>query len=246
MNQQNTDFFDWDKIQEDNILPTGTYHVSVMLEDGMSGTGKRMPKARFDVKEPADYMGMALFENYVVGTDENPNNVNAGTIGARGLKKMLKAAQVPQGNSMAQLCASVAGSELLIVVNQYTEKDGAYAGTLRNRVANYHRLGEREVKVAPAIGSPPGMGAAPAMPAAPTPPPAAPVVNATPITEVPAAPTPPPVQASPAAPPVQPVVPAAPAAPGGPTTRCTICQQDVPWDQFGTHVQAHLAEGKTG
>ena len=82
---QNANFFPWDEISEDNVFPTGIYRFSIdELEDGMSGTGKRMFRARLTCKEPAEQAGMSHFENYVTGTEENPGGINAGTMGSRG------------------------------------------------------------------------------------------------------------------------------------------------------------------
>lgn len=173
MEQANSNFFPWDDISEENVFPTGVYHFSVdELEDGMSGTGKRMFRARFTCKAPAEQVGMSHFENYVTGTDENPTGINPGTMGARGLKKMLSKAQVPPSNDPVALCVSAKSAEVLMTMNYYVEKEGQYAGTPRNRIADYHRLGERQVGVTqplPGQGAPGMPGAGPPMGPAPAP-----------------------------------------------------------------------------
>lgn len=242
------DFFPWDDINEDNVFPTGTYRVRIAsLDDGNSSTGKRMLRGVFTCVEPVQCAGMSHFENYVVGTEEAPDAVSAGSMGARALKKMAKAAQIPQGNSLAQLCVTAVGAELILVINQYVEKEGAYAGTPRNRIADYVRLGEREPMIAPVAGAPgagvpaanvpPVASAAAPTPAAPAPAPPAAAAGA-PAT-APTAPVPPAAPAAPAAP----ETPAAPAAPG-PTMRCTICQAEVAVPDFGQHIADHQAGGK--
>lgn len=169
-NGQNVNFFPWNDIPEDNVFPTGVFHMTLHeVEDGTAGSGKRMIRAQFLCKAPAEFAGMMHFENYVLGTEENPTGVN-NTMGARQFKKMLSRAQVPPSNDIAALCASAKGAELLLTINMYTEKEGQYAGSLRNRVADYHRLGERNVGIAPKTGSAPGQGAVPSAPVGFTPP----------------------------------------------------------------------------
>lgn len=263
--EQAANFFPWDEISEENVFPTGVYHFSVdELEDGMSNTGKRMFRARYTAKAPAEQAGMSHFEYYVTGTEENPNGINPGTMGARGLKKMLAKAQVPPSNDPAALCVSARGAELLITLNFYVEKDGQYAGTPRNRIADYHRLGERNVGVTQPL---PGQGvgtSAPTMPPGPStaPPPGPPAATPPPVSATPpgppAAPTPglppapaaaptaaPPATAAPVPPaPAQPPVAGAPAAGVAPepTMKCQVpgCGQDVPVSQFGAHMQTHM------
>lgn len=268
MQNQNVNFFPWNDIPEEDVLPTGCYRMVVEeMEDGESSSGKRMPRARFGVKAPAEYVGMSHFENYVVGTDENPKGINSGTFGARNLKKFLSKAQIPPSNDIAMLCHNAKGVELMISINCYTEKDGEYAGSMRNRIVAYHRLGEREAAVAPGGGRPGGVvggamqaPAPPAMPAAVAAPqmpqpvaapqvPQQPAPVAPPAYTPPQMPTPvaPPVVAPPAAAPA-PVAPpvAAPAAtpppqaaPAGPSMTCTLCQGSGPAAGFGPHVQGH-------
>lgn len=183
---------------------------------------------------------MSHFENFVTGTDENPIGINPGTMGARSLKKVLKAAQVPPSNDMTQLIASANGADLLVMLNYYVEQKGEYAGTPRNRMANCFRLGEREVGVikqgagpggnVPGAGvgaPPPNLPPAPQAPAAPAPQMPAPPVQAPPAPQQPAAP----VQQQappPAAPASAPVAPAPPAPAQPQTPPAPPVQQPAP------------------
>lgn len=241
MNQQvNANFFPWDDINENNVFPTGIYRLKISLEDGMSNTGKRMFRAQFSCMEPAEFVGMSHFEYYVVGTDENPNGINAGTMGARGLKALFKAAQIPPSNDPAQLVLSAKDTECLVALNEYVEKDGAYAGTPRNRIGGYFRLGERQVGVQGSGGSNPPPMAPPPSPVvgaggpavttgAPPPPPAPPVAQPTQVAKTP--------------PPAPPAPPAAAATATEQTHVCTICNQAVPLSQYGAHVQHYSNTG---
>ena len=260
----NANYFPWEETKEDNVLPTGIYHMVVGLEDGEAqNSGKRMFKGQFTVKAPVEYQGMSYFENYVTGTDENLKGIVAGSFGTRNMKKMLKAAQVPPNNDVAMLCASANGAEVLVGILEYKEPDkdrdgnvNQYAGMPRNKITEYHRLGEREPKIAPKAGSAPGMPVGVMAPAAPVAPMAPAPVQAPPAQAAPTMPaTPAPPQAAPAVPQmpvtaVAPAAPQAPAAPAAPTASqgemsfpCSICGQLVPASQLGAHVQQHVANG---
>ena len=251
-------FFPWEETREDNVFPTSICHMRIeSLEDGTAkSSGNRMFRARFSCIAPTDLAGMSHFENYVVGTAENPQGINAGSMGTRQFKKLLAKAQVPPSNDIAQLMASGIGAEVLIQFNCYTEDSGEYKGTLRNRVVDYHRIGEREAAIAPTPGAP-GAGKAPVVGQAVAPPPQPPPAPAP--TPTAPAPTPPASPAAPAAAPPPPAPPApqaetpsppaaAPAPPqtaapaAGTVLHCTICQQDVPVAEFGAHVQSHASQ----
>lgn len=141
-------FFDWDAVREDSTLLGGTYHMRwAKCELGQSQNGKLMIKSQFEIVAPLEYSGMIHFENFVLGTDENPTSAIPGSMGTRNFKKALKAAQVPPANNLLSLVAGAEGSELLADVVEYVEQQGAYAGTTRNRVTNYSRLGSKVLGV---------------------------------------------------------------------------------------------------
>jgi len=269
MQDQNVNFMPWNDINEEEDLPTGTFHAHVIhAEDGQSNTtGKRMLRVGFNVLAPDDCANLAHFENYVVGTEEQPLIYGKDTRGGRAFKKLCVKANVPESSDIPTLLASLrAGAEVMIAVKYNPESD------FKNNITNYFRIGERPPAVAPsqirpgtqAVGTgapvaPPMVPAAPvAMPAPVAPAPVAapapiapPAVVAPPVAPVaaPAAVAPPVAPAAPA--PVAPVAPApvAPAAPapaavaapaGGPMMLCTICQTPVAAGDFAAHVQGHV------
>jgi hypothetical protein len=113
---------------------------------------------------------MVYFENYVVGTEEDPTNVVAGTMGARSMKQILTAAQVPKGNSIAEIMASAVGNQLMLQLSKYKEVGGEYDGTPRNRVIGAFKVGERAAGVT-ADKSKKGPGAGGKAPGSAAPPP---------------------------------------------------------------------------
>lgn len=218
------DFFDWDNIHEDDILPDGHYLMRVdSIEDGQSRTGKKMPRGRFVVEQPGELANSSLFEQYVMGTDENPMGIVQGAMGTRNFKKLVSACQVPKMTSIAQILAAVAGAKCVMHVVQYEEKDGEYKGTLRNRIAGYYKLGEREIGL---IAGKKPAGATAAAPVAAPPVQQAPVQQAPPIQQP--ATTPPVQPQAPPPPPAPPVQPAQPAAPVQPTASTQPVQPVAP------------------
>ena len=141
-----SDFFPWDDIYEGNVFPTGIFEFEIEAwEDAYAGTGKRMPKGRFRCQAPSNFKGMSYFDQYVVGTEENPTEFNAGTFGAKALKAIFKAAQVPKATSFEELMKNSVGNRLLIHLNKFTQTKGDYAGRDENNVVGYYKIGEREV-----------------------------------------------------------------------------------------------------
>jgi len=249
MNQPgvNNDYLPWDDINEKDELPGGVFHMKVIhAEEGVSNTtGKRMIRVGFQVMGPQECIGGSHFENYVVGTDEAPTAFVAGTMGARGLKKLWIAAQVPQSASVAQMLAGTLNAELLTSVSYKPDAD------FKNNITNYFRLGERPIGVTvplkPSVAGPMGSGAGAVSPPGGAPPVATPVsappvqappVQAQPVQQPPVAP---PIAPAPAAAPAIPPA-AAPAAVAGETATCTICNANVPVAEFGAHIQAHAAQ----
>lgn len=279
MQDVNKDFFDWDGTPDSNVLPTGTFqlHVEelkdVMSKGGKDGIPKRMIAAHSVVEEPAQFAGMAYFENLVVGSAEAPEGMIPGSMGTRAFKGLMKATQIPKANSVQQLLvvANQSKPKYILQVTYYEEKEGEYAGTPRNRTVGYFKVGERAPALAPMAPSAPAAPMATAPGAAVTPGPAVnppqpfvqptlpvqPVVPPQPGVGMPGAAlpiNPTPVTVAPTAavptgavPPVAPAVPEMAVPPGAapePTHRCAICQADVPMTQLQAHVNAHQNVGQ--
>jgi len=161
------DFFPWDDIADGNVFESGVYRFEIAaFDDGKANNGKRMPKARFSCIEPPMCKGMAYFEQFVVGTDEEPDEIVPGTMGARSMKAVFKAAQVPKNNNFAELLAGCIGNQLLIQLSKYEERDGEYKGMQRNRATGFYKIGERDVGFT-ADGKKGGGGASSPKPSAP-------------------------------------------------------------------------------
>lgn len=143
---EGNDFFPWDDIADGNVFESGIYLFEIAeFEDTFANSGKRMPKARFKCLEPANFKNMTYFENYVVGTEEDPGSIVPGTMGARSMKQVLSAAQVAKGNSISELMANAKGNQVLLQLNKYKEVGGEYDGTEKNKVVGMYKIGERPV-----------------------------------------------------------------------------------------------------
>lgn len=267
----------WDDIPDSNVFPTGTYHVQgVKLEETTTKTGKLMYSMEaVIVDHPATkaYTNMHVFENFVIGSDDDPEATVGGTwaqsFGARNMKKMLASAQIAEKADMDKICAGFAGTQFLVGLMDYkepaTDRDGSanpYAGQERNKTTGYFKIGQKEPEIEPKkpqAGK--GAVAAPQAPVAPQAAPqpvqqAAPAQQfqqpAAPAPQAPAAPAPAPQAApAPAAPapgaPAPPANPAPqPAAAGGQTLPCNICGAQVPAAEFATHINACLANQQAG
>ena len=154
------DFFPWDEIPDSNVFPTGAFLFEIAsIEDGVSSTGKRMLKARYDCLEPANMKGQAYFDQYVLGTDEEPNKVVPSSMGSQNFKKVLKGAQVPKDSQISNLIQNALNSHVILKLLQYKdESPGPYRGTLKNKMQSAHKVGEIEVKVEGTGGGGPAPG----------------------------------------------------------------------------------------
>ena len=140
---QSSDYMPWEEIADSSIFPAGIYLFEIGSFDPVnySGGGKLMPKIMFVCREPKQFNSLPHWEQYCVGTDENPEAVNAGTFAARNLKAALNASQTPKSNSLEELSKTSIGNRLLIQFGEPTTDD---YGIKSNAVA-YHKVGEREV-----------------------------------------------------------------------------------------------------
>ena len=162
-------FFPFDEIPDSGVLPDGVFQArGESLEMVPTSTGKKMYSMRAVVELPEDYAGMNFFENFVIGIegDEMAENVSTWkkSIGARRLKGLLKSANVPGTSSESQITAGFPGVMFLVQASQFTEKEGDYEGTVRNRF-NFYPIGGKATGVVQKAGA---RGIAPAAVAAPS------------------------------------------------------------------------------
>jgi hypothetical protein len=234
----------WDEIPDSNVFPTGSYQViGVKLEEVFSNNGKLMYAMDVAVVEhprTTPYTNMHYFENFVIGSDDDPEANVSGTwvqsVGAKRMKQMLNAAQIAEKADMDKICAGFTGTQFVLGLLAYKEKeknrDGSpneYAGIERNRSTGFYKIGAK----GPGIDETKPTGGVAAVAQQPPPAPAA-VAAAAPAQ---APPTPGPAPATAAAAPN----PAPQPAQGGQMFQCNQCGQQVPAAEFAGHLQACLA-----
>ena len=216
-------FIPWSDIPDSGLLSPGMYQMRVVtLEDTVSSTNKRMFVLSASVDEPAEHSGMMIFENFVVGTEDDPKAQQSSTwkdqknVGAKRFKQFKGAAQLPEESDPVKFCHGAQGAVFLAQASIFVEKGGDYEGTQRNRF-NFFKVGSRPTGLDRGVG-----GAKPKPVAAP------------------AAPAPAPPTGAPSAPP-PPQAPAAPSAPAAGMLPCGNCKKEFPIAEFAAHVQACLA-----
>ncbi len=224
----------WGEVPDSAIVPDGIYLVTIEeVTEGMSGdsegrTPKLMYKAAHRIVEPVQFVNLPVYDNFVIGSDDDPNADDkatwAASIGARRMKRLAKTAQVGLFEDMELLCEQMKGQQVLAMIGQQTTK----RGSVLNQVNSYHTIGECEVGV-----TEPHAGARPAAKPAARP---ATLTSEQQIGRTaakPAAAAPAPAAAKPAP------------RPKVAGLRCSICPADAPLvarDQFAAHAEKHEAE----
>lgn len=144
----------WDAIPDSvgNVLPTGMYKLEVeeMLESE-SKKGKYMLKATFRVLEPVEQAGMVVFDNYTIGSDNDPGGDDPKSwegIAAARWKDVIKKSATAQRPTVEETCHAAKGMQFLADVTVEVEKEGEYKGRERNRIKKTYRVGEATIPVA--------------------------------------------------------------------------------------------------
>ena len=170
--------FDWGEIPDSNVLPDGVYELQIeSLEDTTSGSGKRMFKCCLRVTEPKEWANHPHFENFVIGSDDDPDGAQPETrkrsLGAITLKKMLSKAGVPLDR---MVCQNAVGQRVVCNIIQTIEtKEGQYKGQARNKITRWYAAGEAATGTStqptpPLAAQPPKARGAAGRPNEPTPP----------------------------------------------------------------------------
>jgi hypothetical protein len=210
------------------------------------GEGSKLPagclmfKTSMRVTEPAKDVDMLVYDNFVIGTEDDPTAELPETwtasraFGARRLMEFLDAIGVQSDDSDEWEQEAVEQQGQALVIQQTPDK-GPRKGQPQNRISKYYPLGGAPtVQTAPKakagakaaapakVATPPARAAAPAAakPAA-----ARPNGHAAPATTAKAT--------------AKPTV----VSKGQPKLRCVLCNEDVARNEFPAHYQAHLDAG---
>ena len=128
-------FFPFEEIPDSGVLPDCTVLTEGReLRKEITSTGKLMYVMQAEVAE-GDYAGQYIFENFVIGIegDEMARELETWkkSVGARRLKGLFKAANIPATTSEEQLLHGFPGVKFVTQVTRYTEEKGDYQGTSR-------------------------------------------------------------------------------------------------------------------
>lgn len=150
---------DWDSVPDQTIFPDGPYTVAIEeLGPEANKSGKLMYKVELRVQGPKAFANMPIYENFVFGSDDDleaddPETVKK-SIGARRMKTMFKAAQVPFAADMDEMCANAKGNQLIVVLSQQKEPEmkkingvdtvNQYAGQVRNKITAFQQVGSAD------------------------------------------------------------------------------------------------------
>ena len=163
--------FTFDNVKDRaSAVPAGIYRIKAESFDeehtSQDTHAKLMFVAKFRVVEPAEFENWILRDNFVVGSDEDPECDDPATfdasIGAQRMKELFTKAGVP-ASSLGQMALALEGQELVATVKTtVTDRGGTFANIQR-----YYGLGERQPAVATDNGTPASTRQAAPKPAAP-------------------------------------------------------------------------------
>lgn len=208
-------------IPDSNVFPDGIFRLKlekaepVMTKEREGKVSKLMYKTTSKVVEPKSHAGLLYFEQFVIGTETDPDAENLETwqtsFGARNFKKLTAKLGVPFGDEEDEesYLNAIRGGEYLATIVQKVEpdkksdgSDNPYKGTVRNNTTAYWALGEKDATLTNGHDKP-ATGAK---------------RTATPAKALEGKP-----------------------APSDDVT-CTACKKRVPRKDLKAHVEAHMAE----
>lgn len=149
-------------ISASNVLPTGFYHCRVVelketqSSDADGKTPKLMYKLTAEIMEPAAYKGQRIFENFVIGTDDDPDaellETWQASIGGKNMKRLQSKLNLAVGDEEDSdaFCEMVKEQEFVAQVQFYLDdgkKNAQYKDQPRNRTTAYWTVGEKPAKV---------------------------------------------------------------------------------------------------
>lgn len=209
-----------DAVSESSQLPAGAYLFSVaeIEETRTKDANKLMYVAQLEVVEPHEFVGLRQRDNFVIGSDADPDAEDPVTwsnaIGAKRAKQMFKAGRVPMQPDFDAMCASMVQQQVVATVVHKPDK--ADASRVNVNIGRYYSVGTHPVN------STGGTGAQVVQPA---------VVQAAtvkPITRV---------QVGGVS--VATTVKATAASKKNETAACPLCAWKGPKNEFGAHATTH-------
>jgi hypothetical protein len=153
------------RIRDVNIFPDGIYRLKIekleprYTKERDGHAAKLMFAVSSRVVEPEAFKNMIFFENFVIGTEQDPEADELATwdtsVGGRQLKRLVQATGTPVGDEedIETFGETMKGAEYLASIVQKVDdgsRDPKYKGTVRNVATRYWKLGATEPSVADA------------------------------------------------------------------------------------------------
>jgi hypothetical protein len=146
-------------IPDSSILPEGVFRMVVTKAEEAETQESHKLMFRFTSKvvEPAAYKGATFYDNFVIGTDDDPDAEQLETwqtsIGGRTFKQFVSSLGLALGDEedSEALLAQMLNQQYLATIVQKVDdgsRDPRFKGRVRNVATRYWKLGEREPEVA--------------------------------------------------------------------------------------------------
>jgi ribosomal protein L44E len=147
----------WNEVPDDNKLPNCIVLASLeALEkretkpNENSAGGKLMFVLTARIKQPKPLKGLQVSDNYVVGTDDDPEAEELDTlkasIGLKRMKRLWKAsgADLDSNATPMKLFKTVKGKDVVFEVTRTKQEKGRFAGTYNNNIVAMYSVAEAE------------------------------------------------------------------------------------------------------
>jgi len=128
----------------------GVHHAKVeSVAESYHDDGRFLIKTRQRVVGPEPYRGQSIFEDYYIGTHEDPNadkdETWAKSVGWKLFKELAHSFNFEPSDDLEELSAQMTGSEYLpyIVPETYTGRDGKQK--TKGRIKGFYKLGSRPI-----------------------------------------------------------------------------------------------------
>lgn len=146
-------------IPKTTILPEGIAHIKVKKFEAVQTKGsdekpqKLMYKLIGDVVEPESHTGLGYFDNFVIGSDDDPQAEELATwaksFGGRNLRALTDACNIAFGDEVDDelLCKEIVGAEFLAKIVQKVDdgkRNPEFKGNVRNETKAYFPVGKYE------------------------------------------------------------------------------------------------------
>ena len=139
----------WNEVPQEDVCAPGFYALDcVALEKRYAESGKLMYNAQFRFREEnPNYAGKMLFNNFVLGTDDDPDptDLNPDVFGVKMLVRLFRAMSLPPTDELDQALDDAINKGFIARISVREQKDGEYAGRKQEQFNEFFPLGSKEL-----------------------------------------------------------------------------------------------------